>query len=116
MEIHKKKINEIFKKTSKISTKSPDCTIYSPKVTHSNNVSPKSIHKKIPLKSTTKTNCTMQRNTEGKKSTFNKTSYGTPYDKSTMLSYVSTPNEKSFNTSEKLKKIRYTKRLTSKTK
>lgn len=28
---------------------------------------------------------------------FNKTTFGTPYEKSAMLSYVSTPNEKSFN-------------------
>ena len=35
----------------------------------------------------------------------NKTALGTPYEKSAMLSYVSTPNEKSFN-AEKLKMIR----------
>jgi hypothetical protein len=35
----------------------------------------------------------------------NKTTFGTPYDKSVMLSYVSTPNEKSFN-AEKFKMIR----------
>jgi hypothetical protein len=28
---------------------------------------------------------------------FNKTTFGTPYEKSAMLSYLSTPNEKSFN-------------------
>ena len=36
---------------------------------------------------------------------FNKTALGTPYEKSAMLSYISTPNEKSFN-AEKLKMIR----------
>jgi hypothetical protein len=36
---------------------------------------------------------------------FNKTTFGTPYEKSAMLSYISTPNEKSFN-AEKLKMIR----------
>ena len=36
---------------------------------------------------------------------FNKTAFGTPYEKSAMLSYISTPNEKSFN-AEKLKMIR----------
>lgn len=36
---------------------------------------------------------------------FNKTALGTPYDKSAILSYISTPNEKSFN-AEKLKMIR----------
>jgi hypothetical protein len=36
---------------------------------------------------------------------FNKTAFGTPYDKSTLLSYISTPNEKSFNM-ERFKMIR----------
>ena len=36
---------------------------------------------------------------------FNKTALGTPYEKSAMLSYISTPNEKSFN-ADKLKMIR----------
>lgn len=36
---------------------------------------------------------------------FNKTALGTPYEKSAMLSYISTPNQKSFN-AEKLKMIR----------
>lgn len=35
----------------------------------------------------------------------NKTTFGTPYEKSAMLSYISTPNEKSFN-ADKLKMIR----------
>lgn len=36
---------------------------------------------------------------------FNKTTFGTPHEKSAMLSYISTPNEKSYN-AEKLKMIR----------
>lgn len=36
---------------------------------------------------------------------FNKTALGTPYEKSAMLSHISTPNERSFN-AEKLKMIR----------
>lgn len=36
---------------------------------------------------------------------FNRTALGTPYDKSAMLSYISTPNEKSFNI-DRLKMVR----------
>ena len=99
MEIHKKKINEIFKKTSKGQTKQADPPFYSPKIHNYETLSPKSTYKKLPLKSSSKVNCSMQKEKEGKKYTFNKTSYGTPYDKSAMLSYISTPNEKSFNAS-----------------
>lgn len=35
--------------------------------------------------------------THAKNYAFNKTAFGTPYEKSAMLSYISTPNEKSFN-------------------
>ena len=92
MEIHKKKINEIFKKTSKANIKNTESGVHSPKISPYDTLSPKSIHKKVPLKSSNKANCPIQRNTEGKKYTFNKTSYPTPHDKSAMISYVSTPN------------------------
>lgn len=60
--------------------------------------SPKKSLKKALLKSSSKPNCSSKRILCHDKSyVLNKTSVCTPYDKSTMLSYVSTPNEKSFN-------------------
>lgn len=61
-------------------------------------LSPKKSTKKTLLKSSSKLNCSSKRVLPNDKSyVFNKTTFCTPYDKSTMLSYISTPNEKSFN-------------------
>jgi hypothetical protein len=96
--------------------KTSSSAFFSPKIQTYDSLSPKHCCKKLPLKSSEKVNTSFKKISGVKKYTLNKTSFVTPYDKSMMLSYVSTPNEKSFNASEKLKKIRYTKRLTSKNK
>lgn len=61
--------------------------------------SPKKSVKKSVLKSSSKIGLSSKGVlSEDKSYVFNKTTFCTPYDKSAMLSYVSTPNEKSFNT------------------
>ena len=55
--------------------------------------SPKKSVKKSLLKNSSKINCASKRVLRQDKTyAFNKTTFCTPYDKSTMLSYVSTPN------------------------
>ena len=78
--------------------------------------------KKTLLKSSSKINCSSSKRvicpdkSFDKSYAFNKTTFCTPYDKSTMLSYVSTPNEKSFNVGEKMRALRTSKKFTTKTK
>ena len=74
--------------------------------------SPKKSTKKVLVKNTSKINCSNKRIiTQDKSYAFNKTTFCTPFDKSAILSYISTPNEKSFNVGEKMKALKSSKKF-----
>jgi hypothetical protein len=92
MEKQKSKIHEMLKKMSNSSfraykqspTETPNPYVF---------VSPKKSHPTTPLKTSMRANFANQRNSaNNRKYALNKTTYGTPHEKSTMLSYISTPN------------------------
>lgn len=69
-----------------------------------------------PFKTSLKGNFANQRNSAmNKKYALNKTSYGTPHEKSTMLSYISTPNDSSM-AKNKLKKFKSNRNINYKIK
>ena len=111
MEINKQKISQLFRRMSPKDSKTKEIYNYNPMLKEL--LSPKKSTKKTLLKSSSKVNCSSKRVLGNDKSyVFNKTTFCTPYDKSAMLSYISTPNEKSFNISEKMKAMKCAKNLT----
>lgn len=92
MEKQKSKIQEILKKSSH-----PSFRAYKQSPTDTPNpyniAFPNKTQNTTPLKSSMKSNMPQQRNSSNnRKYALNKTTYSTPQDKSTMLSYISTPN------------------------
>lgn len=112
MEKQKSKIHEILKKMSNSSFRA-----YKQSPTETPNpysfVSPKKTHPTTPLKSSGKAN--FGHTVNNRKYAFNKTTYGTPHEKSTMLSYISTPNDNS-TVKNKLKKFKSNRNLNLKNK
>ena len=75
-------------------------------------MSPKKSVNTTPLKSSIKANVPNQRNSSNnRKYALNKTTYGTPHEKSTMMSYISTPNDHSI-AKNKLKKCKSDRNIT----
>jgi len=92
MEKQKSKIHDILKKMSTQSLRA-----YKQTPTETPNpyamLSPKKSAPTSPFKSSLKSNFLNEKTTQSiRKYALNKTSLGTPYEKSAMLSYISTPN------------------------
>lgn len=91
MEINKQKISQLVRRLSPQDYKSKDIYNYNPLI--KDFLSPKKESKKSLLKSSSKLNSNSKRLLSHDKSfILNKTTFCTPYDKSTMLSYITTPN------------------------
>lgn len=93
MEKQKSKIHELLKKMSTESFRNFKQSPHETPNPYSFN-SPKKIISNSPLKSSINRPGYLNQKSSpsARKYALNKTTYGTPYEKSTMLSYISTPN------------------------